>query len=422
VGDDTFLLVGDGPYLNRGYETIIRGMVRFTLNQYSNSTNRRDTTMVAKKQYKIGVMTHWWTQTNYGQLLQAYAMQVHLKKLGHDAYIIRYRPRSKRQVSKFRRLLRLRTWKNRIKRYTSRYGDKSRLRLFDSFRNQYLKHSDEVYLSYKQLKKSPPEADIYIVGSDQVWGPWFQLDPYFLSFIPDNAFSKIAYAASFGRESLTSDEISRYAPQIAKFAAVGVREETALPLCRQLGINDAQWVPDPTILLDREEWLRISQPSDCFTSGYKNVFAYVIGPEDHSTIHRTLDVVSRKGSTVYVSQGDDSRSNLYPTIQQWIWLIANADMVVTNSFHGTVFCLLFNRQFITIPREGVLSSMNTRVKTLLDKVGLGERLLDLCDAKEINRLELTEVNWIAVNRIMGDWKCDGKDFLNRVIEECRSGQ
>jgi len=369
-----------------------------------------------KKSYKIGVMTHWWTQKNYGQALQAYALQMYLKKLGHDAYIVKYLPRHKKQyINKFLNSFKLKTWKNRIPTYRKKYEDKRHPRYFNRFKNKHLKFSDNKYFTFAELKHSPPEADIFLVGSDQVWGPWFQLEPYFLSFIPGRATKKIAYAASFGRESLTSDELSRFAPQIAEFAAVGVREENALELCRQLGVCDAQWVPDPTMLLDREEWLRMAQPSNFLTSGSVKVFAYVIGHEDHSTIHRTLDVVDRKGSAVYVSDEDDVRSNLYPTIQNWLYLMWNAKLVVTNSFHGTVFCLLFNKQFITMPREGVASSMNARVMSLLGKVGLGEHLMDTCDAKKIERIESKEINWVRVNQIMDEWKCEGEKFLTKAI-------
>jgi hypothetical protein len=238
-----------------------------------------------------------------------------------------------------------------------------------------------------------------------------QIKPYFLDF-GDNNLKRIAYAASFGRNFLTKEEISIGPKLLQRFTAVGVREVTGIDLCKQLGVDNAVLVPDPTIFLSRDEWLKIAEDSDYFKVNEKKIFVYMIGNEDNSKIHKTAYYINKDKNTVYVSSdGYDTKSNAFPTIGQWIGLINAADFVITNSFHGTIFSLLFNKDFITMTRDGMSSKMNVRTKSILEKFDIVHRLLESYDPQTIENAIRNEINWDKINQEMQTFKSIGIDFL-----------
>jgi hypothetical protein len=388
--------------------------------------------MENKNNYKIGVMTHWWTQKNYGQILQAYALQMHLRNSDHNAFLIRYdifkafKSLKKPLNNKLSKLFVISSWKKVILKWLKRLQvwenirrkneDRKHPRFFDDFKNKHLKFSDLVYSSFDELNQNPPDADVLIVGSDQVWRHPSQIQPYFLDF-GSVSTKRIAYAASFGRECLTKEEINRCPKLLQKFTFVGVREISGIELCKQLGVNNAVLVPDPTILLGKEEWLKIAEPSNYFKSGSENIFVYMIGYEDNTKIHKTAYFLNQNQNTIFVSSdGYDPKSNAFPTIGEWIDLIYQADFVVTNSFHGTVFCLIFNKNFITMTRDGNSSHMNVRIKSLLDKFDLDNRILNIFDSNEIERIKNSQINWNRINMIMQTFKSEGKQFLSDALK------
>jgi len=367
-----------------------------------------------KENYRIGVVTHWSSQSNYGQILQAYALQKYLMELGHDAYIVKYLQKNKWGIKKCFNVFKLESWKNRLWRFIKRYNEKKRPRYFNEFKNKHLKFSNLAYYTFAELMHNPPDADMFIVGSDQVWGPWYSLEPYFLSFC-EKSIKKIAYSASFGGVALSLDEIADYSKRLKDFFAVSVREQSAVKLCKQLGYGDAKWVPDPTLLLDKDDWLKLSHSSSYYKTGDTKILVYIIGHDDHTNIYKTADYLGRDSNPVYVSDDNDIKANAFPAIEEWLDLVFNADFVVTNSFHGTVFSLLFNKKFVTIAREGNESVMNTRFKSLLNKVELSDRFIDIYNPNYIDRIINKTINWSHVNEILDVWRREGVDFLYMAI-------
>ena len=333
---------------------------------------------------KIGIITFWTSKDNYGQLLQCFALQQYLRKNGHEPFLIRYKESSREEASfKFSNLLKyiLRfpqylSWylnEKRIQRNANKYNKQvaSVNRYFDVFIREYITTSKHIYTD-ENIYKTPPVADAYICGSDQVWGgDWV----YYLDFAFDNK-PKIAYAPSLGGlSSFSHDYEEKLRKLLQRFAFIGMREQSGVDVCHRLGRKDAVKVVDPTLLLTQEDYNKIRINTK--QQGDKPyLFAYILGNPMTCEIEDVYEYARKRGLEVkYTTSGKaDDYEHIYPQIGEWIDLIANADVIVTNSFHGTVFCLIYNKPFITIPLKSGYERMNTRVTELLEAVGLKNRI------------------------------------------------
>jgi len=334
---------------------------------------------------RIGIMTFWWSQDNYGQLLQCYALQKYLSDLGHEPYLIRFYQDSRRLNFKQKFVkYGLRPWRilDGIARVVARRKGKKLLvehpRGFDEFRAKFLKFSDGYYTTHDELKGNPPPADMYIVGSDQVWNvndaylPG-DVNAYYLDFGKPN-IRRVAYAASFGRSSIPMKEANRIGPLLKNFDAVSVREKSGVDICSRIGVK-AEWVCDPTLLLSKEDWLSIAEmPSH---EG-RYVFAYMLTNQCSFSYRqlcrwaraRDLKVIYVKGNTGVRSEYEDDGAEVTAaTIPQWLGYVANAAYVVTNSFHCSVFSVIFGRRLGVIPLDGQAGAANNRVKDMCDSTG-----------------------------------------------------
>ena len=208
---------------------------------------------------KIAVITRH-AITNYGSLLQALATQVTIEKLGYECEIVNYIRKDESYKNHEKTLLKRKTkWnRNPIKKlvYLLLRQPESCLagKKFECEQNKYLKLS-KLYVSQDELMNDRPYADVYMTGSDQVWGPTEDGSydsSYCLSFVPDSE-KKIAYAASFGHTDMTEELSSYYKKWLRRYEHIAVREDSALNFLNTIDI-EAQQVVDPTLLLTREEW------------------------------------------------------------------------------------------------------------------------------------------------------------------------
>ena len=346
---------------------------------------------------KIGIMTFWWSNDNYGQLLQCYALQKYLRDAGHDAYLIRYNPSEDgtsvtpphRKLVKALNPVRLSRYIN-YKIRARKIAEERRVhdRGFFNFRERYIAQSEKIYGSYQELKDSPPEADCYIVGSDQVWNFSFYgsdlkyklpvIHAYFLDFgSPD--VKRMSYAASWSVDFLSKELIEEIKPLLQKFSYVSVREEHGIELCRQCGRDNAQWVCDPTLLLTPEKYRSLYQSEGGhppITGRY--LFLYMLANSHRFDIQKVYDFAKKKKLQVVYVTGNgvlDKREKCFATIPEWLSLVDNAEYVVTNSFHCCVFSILFRKQFGVVSLKGKLSGMNTRMESLFKQLKIEPRWL-----------------------------------------------
>lgn len=332
---------------------------------------------------RIGIITFWKSVDNYGQILQSFALQQYLRNNGHDPFLIRYSDIVKKGASfKWYRLLH---YVIRLPQYVSWYiSEKLRQRKvfqyeksvahidrkFGEFMKKYLKFTEDIYTD-ETIHQDPPIADAYVCGSDQIWGgDW----AYYLDFVPENK-PRIAYAPSLGGlMSFDPDYERQLAMLLSKFAFIGMREQSGVDVCRRLGRNDAIKVVDPTLLLARGDYDKLRVPTNV---DKPYIFAYILGNPMTCSVAEIMDYahLMHKELKYVVSAGQlDGYEHLYPQVGEWIDLISHADIVITNSFHGTVFSLIYNRPFITILLNQGYERMNTRVVELLTECNLTQQL------------------------------------------------
>jgi len=375
---------------------------------------------------KIGIMTFWWSNDNYGQLLQCYALQKYLRCAGHDAYLIRYDSRKDQNRYLLSRILMvfnpvklIAYIKVKIKKYLSKREQLKYNREFENFRNEHICCSERIYYSYEELKKNPPDADMYITGSDQVWSLQnnSSIRAYFLDF-GDSNIKRISYAASFGKDKLDNRYIKKITPLLQNFDYISVREKSGLAICKQCGVDNAEWVPDPTILLDIEKYRNLYKDKTIIKPDKSYCFLYILGFESKFSIQNIYDWVKQKKlEVIYItgSSQHDKYEKYYATIPEWIYLLEHAEYVITNSFHCSVFSILFQKQFAVIPLAKNLINKNTRLDSLFELFEIKNRFINA----DISVIDI-EINWERVSAIIKNLKNLCK--LNNVISMKESGK
>lgn len=332
---------------------------------------------------KIGIVTFYQSKDNYGQLLQCFALQTFLRNHGHNPFLIRFNADKKVVKSNSNRILKILKYIRHLNTYIELYKTQKRLhnyicsaqnedRQFSSFIESNIVVSEHIYTE-QELLECPPEADVYICGSDQIWGGNFT---YYLNFAPEKS-KKIAYAPSFGGVKSFSEEYeSELKRLLSKFDFLGIREYTGVETCQRLGFPKAQNVVDPTLLLTQEDYEKIRLPKVIHE---RFIFVYLLGNPCDIQISKVYALAKKRNlKVVYVgSQGQyDKYVKCWATIPEWINYVAQADFVITNSFHCTVFALQYNRNFITIPLKGAYTRMNSRISELLSLCDLRDRIYD----------------------------------------------
>lgn len=370
---------------------------------------------------KIGILTYWWTDDNYGQLLQAYALQTYLKKKGHDVFLIKYQEKKILKKKSFIERLSSITIEKILKKIESRkikLNKKRHPRFFEDFKREYLVFSDEKYDSYLELQSSPPNADLYICGSDQVWNSKLRnpIEPYLLSFGNTNT-KRASYAASFGLVELSDVDKIIYKRCLAVFDAISVRERTGVDICNQLGYTNVYWLADPTLLLNINEWLAISKKRIAENKDKTNVFVYTLNEtiEDKTKV---IEYFKEKKNTVvnHVTANNDISGNVYPTIHEWITSINEADFVITNSFHGLVFCIIFNKNFLVLPTTKSFIGMNDRVDSLLYKCDLKDNILTHFDEAKLELFLNKKIDWKNTNDNIKEWLKESDAFFDDLLK------
>ena len=360
---------------------------------------------------KIGVMTFWWSEDNYGQLLQCYALQKYLRDKGHDAYLIRYDHRKDfTKLSYWRKILRATNpvWLykyllNKKRKIVDKYEKTNNPRKFEEFRSKYLKQTERIYYSYNQLVEDPPLADVYIAGSDQIWNTFSLptkkainiLNAFFLNF-GDPSIKRISYAASFGKEKVDNDFLKEVSALLRNFDYVSVREKSGLDICKQCGLDNVEWVPDPTILLDVNIYRALYREQNIKKQDKPYLFLYLLENDSNFSIKRIYNWAKNKNIEVVYISGNMQQSNYkktHPTIPEWIYLLEFAEYVITNSFHCTVFSLMFSKKFGIIPRAGKNIYANCRFESIFQLLELENRFINF------NYLNLdVPIDWQSVSR------------------------
>lgn len=347
---------------------------------------------------KIGIITQPLGH-NYGGVLQNYALQTVLKQMGHDVYTVNHGAK----YSYFHWSILLA--KNIVKRIIGRaYGPLPIL--------PYKKNRQEKNLSHfiannitttsptNKIKSSTQkkyEFEAYIVGSDQVWRPGYnrQLANMYLKFTQNYNVKRLAYAASFGVNDweytiLQTQECSRLAK---KFDLITVREDSAVKLCnKHLGVN-AYHVLDPTMLLSKQDYIALLKAHTKSQTPQLTAYILDMNESKRSIIEETAQRLNLSVTYIGKTHNKVRHNTVLPSIEEWLAGFANADLILTDSFHGTVFSIIFNKPFYTFfnPDRG-----NARMQSLLSLTAIPNRLIN-CQKQAINAITIDPIDWETVN-------------------------
>lgn len=341
--------------------------------------------------------------TNFGGNLQAFALQKVLANMGFEVETLNYRQKMNSDAWKLISTLKQRIFLNKKIYHFFRNELKIISENHEKFIQENLVYSLELN-TVDDLKKYIYKNgyDVVIVGSDQVWRlPYSQrIYSYFLDFIDNSKIKKIAYAASFGVDywEFNDEQTHRIQGLIKQFTAVSVRENTAIKLCnKNLKFKNVKQVLDPTLLLNIEDYKELYKHENSIGKG--KIFSYILDKslEKEKILTEVAKELNKeiisiqpyktKKETLYIK---DLEPYIYPKIETWLKGIAEADFIVTDSFHGTVFAILHNKPFVSIINK---ERGATRFYSLLSKLNLTDRIInDSNSFKNMNEIDYQEVN------------------------------
>lgn len=380
---------------------------------------------------KIGIITLYNNNYNYGGILQAYALCKTINDMGNECKVIDY--------SGNRNII-YTSLKERIRQYNlieifkksrdiidQKVNSKKiqlivnkRKEMFDIFCNEYIPHTrkyidDNIY----ELNK---ELDFFISGSDQVWNPNCALGVFLQDFV-DNDKKKISYAASISRNNLSEYEKNKMIPLIRKFKYISIREETGKRLLESCGIENVYTVVDPTMLLTKNQWEKIATKS-IEEKPYVLCYFFSNSKKYREKIDNFCNEKKMKLLFIpYAKQkytNTDSKGKGIPVNnvgpREFLSLIKNAEYIFTDSFHGLVFSIIFNKKFIVFERDrsNENTSKNSRIYDLLKLFSLEDRLIrgesDFEDVIE------KDINVRNINHIISGERERAFNFLNNAIK------
>lgn len=352
---------------------------------------------------------------NYGSVLQAYATQKIFEELGYEVEIIDYIT-EQRTIKKL--LFSIPESKNTVIKKITYLIFKSvsiflKIITFGRFIRKYMSVTKKKYISYGDLVKNPPDADVYVTGSDQIWNSKYNegIDKgFFLCFAPKEA-KKISYASSFGKEKLDINEAYEIKKLLKQYSALSVREDTALKILNQLGFNNSICIIDPTLQIDKDKWSLITRKR---MIREKYLLLMLLYNEDNGGTEYAQKIADEKNLKVvkisweYIKPNGVDVLMTHRSPEVFLSLFKYADYIVTNSFHGMSFAINFNRQFIAIERN----EFNTRLLSLLRLTHLENRLMKHnLDMNIVN----DDIDYEKVNKILKDERDKSMDYLKSCL-------
>lgn len=378
---------------------------------------------------KIGIITILKTN-NYGAELQAYATQAMLNKLGYNAEIIDYlfyknpgHIKTKASSPSFNYGFVKKVKETlypiieKFKAKSNQKSNKRRTERFEKFHTENTKMSP-TYRTMDELYAAKNDYDVYMVGSDQVWNPdiYSSILPYMLAFAPEGK-KRVAYASSFGVSAIPQEQQWLYKKYLPEFSSIGVREQNAVEMVKELGGKDATWVLDPTLLLDKEDWTKVA--SNAYDDKKNYILLYELTPcpyilelAKHMREKNGMEIV-RICKNASIEDKDTSVRNIIDAgPAEFIRLFANAGMVITNSFHGTAFSINFSKEFYTV--TPARKHNNSRQRSILELFKLQDRLT--AENTPIENISIGSIDYAAVSTILENERKKSIDFITNAID------
>ena len=289
---------------------------------------------------------------NYGSFMQAYATQRAIEKLGYAAKIIDYQYPNSFHATYPSLKDKVRHWTNNALKdlLPGRLGTSLTRKYKDAFDTYY--HLTQYYPTQKGIMDNPPDFDIYVAGSDQLWRPAFTNGDgvFFADFAPKGK-KRISYASSFGCLKIEDTYNGEYARMLGAFDELSVREKSGITIIKELIGRDAHLVLDPSLLLQAEEWRYIKK-----SSGIKGRYVFCYGMIGIDYVNRVAkELIGNEDIAIVRTNGnffDYFKKDIHYILDcgplEWLELIDNAEFVLAGSFHGTAFSIQFHKPFFSV--------------------------------------------------------------------------
>lgn len=313
---------------------------------------------------------------NFGNKLQNLAVSVVLSKLGYSSETLNFEINNEsvslKEICKryIMRASRYKLARNEQQKFYWRYGYK-RKQNFKLFRKKYLKQHTDFGL------QNSTQYDYYVIGSDQVWNPEFfkyhnmKKNAYLLTFCENE--KKICFSPSFGISEIPDEWKLWFEEHLSKIPNISVREREGLKIVKNLTGKDAEVLIDPTLMLTYDQWREYSRKPKNINVSQKYMLTYFLGEMSkkhkeyifkiaESNNLKTFNLLDREQPELYISGPSE-----------FLYLIMNSELVVTDSFHACVFSFIFNKPFLVFDRNSEYSDMSSRIDTLLEKFDLNDR-------------------------------------------------
>ena len=353
---------------------------------------------------KIGILT-LPLHTNYGGILQAYALQTVLERMGHEVVVLdkspyHYLPLWKMPFSYPKRILeKYVLGKKSVKVFAEQWYNRTYPII-----SQYTQTFIDTYIHRKEVndltKLDEKDFDALVVGSDQIWNFYASLSPvYMLDFVPFGK-KKIAYAASMGQCRLDESLYEVFKKRLLSFDAISLREKNGVEFVNALlkGEKLVYQTLDPTLLIDSKAYDKIIDDGKIKIKNY--ICTYILAELDKENFEIIRAIKSLLGLDIINLRNPDTciwlsqAQNTIVTPYKWLYYIKNSDFVICSSFHAVVFSLIFHKPFIAlVPPRDKNKGGNMRINTLLEDMGLLNRIIDHFDLKQIQNILKESINW-----------------------------
>ena len=367
---------------------------------------------------RTGLITFHFAH-HYGAQLQAYATMRAIQGLGHGCEIIDYRlPHTTRTNQLFKKGGGVRGMASDAHTALHYGAFQRRFTRFEAFVAEQMKLSPERYTAFDQLRAAPPEYDVYVAGSDQIWNPYIfqdkQFDPSFLlGFVKEGR--RIAYAPSLGVPELPADKAAQLRDFLAPFSALSVREKRGQVLLKEAAGREARVVLDPTLLLNGEDWGELAAPPR--HQGPYILCYFVSDPAEAAPYALALSrrtgwpIVQLAGARRKIEGASEIVFDAGP--REFLGLFRHASAVVTNSFHGAAFSLQFRKNFFTSmsPRERSEPTFS-RIYSLLSRLGCADRIIGLDTTAPVE----AAMDYDKVYQRLDEARADSLAYLKAAIE------
>lgn len=344
---------------------------------------------------------------NYGNVLQNIAMQRSLCKFGYNVETIKNMHETSLFVGKNGIKNKLKIWLN----WNGAKTEETRRRRFLECCNRYIKYSTSFVYDGNKICGDIDRYDYFIAGSDQIWNPDFGLatDFEFLNFAPKE--KRFSYAASFGVSSLNminEKDKNRIRKRLLEMKAISVREQAGKNIVKELIGAECCVHVDPTILLDVTEWDELLYPPT-LPMPNKYILVYMLG-EITTEYWDKIVTKAEECDAKIINILDEKYKTLDPI--EFVWLIKNALCICTDSFHATVFSILYHKEFYVMNREDSFANQNSRFDTLFEKTGVNAKVL-----REKDLLGETDIDWDVVEQNLMRERETSYSFLKTILRD-----